>query len=63
MVSDLVLRVFAQFELTDAERADIGMALSDPAIRDRLQQEYAKRHPDEWQKLVDADKAKRAKKK
>ena len=62
-VSDLVLRVFAQFELTDAERAEIGMALSDPTVRDRLQQEYAKRHPEEWQKLVDADKARRAKKK
>lgn len=62
-VSDLVLRVFSQFELSDTERAEIGIALSDPLTRERLQQEYAKKHPDEWQKLVEADKQKRARKK
>jgi hypothetical protein len=62
VVSDLVLRVFTQFELSDAERADIGVNLSDPITRERLQEEYKKRHEDEWKRLVEADKAKRAKK-
>ncbi len=63
VVSDLVLAVFAESELTASERGELGVALSDPPTRERLQQEYIKRHPDEWQKIVDADKQKRAKKK
>jgi hypothetical protein len=62
VVSDLALRVFVETELTDAERAELGVALSDPTTRERLQQEYVKRHPEEWQKIVETDKQKRAKK-
>jgi hypothetical protein len=61
-VSDLVLRVFLETELIDAERAELGVALSDPVVRERVQQEFIKRHPEDWQKIVEADKQKRGKK-
>jgi hypothetical protein len=61
VVSDLVLSVFAEFELTPAERAVLDPSLADPVARERLQQEYIKRHPEAWQALVEGDKQKRAK--
>jgi hypothetical protein len=61
MVSDRVLSVFAQFELTPAERAEFDLSLADPIARDRLQQEYIKRHPEAWQAIVDSDRQKRMK--
>jgi hypothetical protein len=60
-VSDEVLRAFARTELSVEERADLA-SFSDPAVRERLKQEYIKRHPKEWQKLLQLDSQKRPRK-
>lgn len=56
VVSDRTLRHFERWELTPEERAK----LSGPANRERLQQEYSKRHPEEWEKLQESDREKQA---
>lgn len=63
VVSDRVLYDFALTELTEEERESLRFALGDPAARERLQQEYIRRHPDDWQKLQQSDQQKRARKK
>lgn len=63
MVSDRILYDFALTELTEEERESLRFALGDPAARERLQQEYIRRHPDDWQKLQQSDQQKRTRKK
>jgi hypothetical protein len=60
-ISDQTLRDFARSELTAEERANL-TSFSDPAIREKLKQEYIKRHPSEWQKLLQLDNQKRQRK-
>lgn len=63
MVSDQILYEFAMSELKPEERAELDVSLTDPLGRERLQQEYIKRHPEEWQKLVESDQQKRLRRK
>lgn len=62
MVSDLTLRFFALEELTPEERGNLDLVLADPTSREKLQQEYIKRHPEEWQQLKTLDQQKRLRK-
>lgn len=63
LIDDATLRDFLLLELNAEERAALNASLADRSSRQRLQQEYAKRHPDEWQKLQVADQQKRLLKK
>jgi hypothetical protein len=49
-------------ELTPGERADLRLSPMDPAMRERLVEEWKKRHPREWQQLLQADRQKRLRK-
>ncbi len=60
-VPDRTLLEFARTELTTEERANF-TAFSDPASREKLKQEYIKRHPKEWQQLLQMDQQKRQRK-
>lgn len=63
VVSARVLLDFAMNDLTEEERATLHVTPGDPASREALQQEYIRRHPDEWRKLVQSDQQKQLRKK
>jgi hypothetical protein len=50
-VSDKVLREFANTELTAQDRKRLNLTFTDPAARERLKEEYFKKHPEELKKL------------
>jgi hypothetical protein len=60
-VPDRILLEFARSELSAEERASL-VSFSDPATRERLKQEFIKRHPQEWQRLLKMDQQKRQRK-
>lgn len=49
--ADRALLDFALYELTPDERLALHLRPSDPAARERLKQEFIKRHPKEWESL------------
>ena len=57
-MTDGALYHFAVAELTAKERADLHLTPADPFSRERLKQEYIKRHPGEWKKLEQKDQEK-----
>lgn len=63
VVSSRILLDFALNELTEDERAALHVTPGDPASREQLQNEYVRRHPDEWRKLVQSDQQKQLRKK
>ena len=53
---DRTLREFFVTELSENERAEMHLSLDDPESRDRLRQEFFKRHPKALNRLRDIDK-------
>jgi hypothetical protein len=53
------LREFALTELTKEDRARLNLSISDPESRERLRQEWIRRHPKEWQRLLQVENRKR----
>jgi hypothetical protein len=65
-VPDRTLREFARNELTPQQRAEMNVPASselslEAGVRERLRQEYFKRHPREWDRLRHSDERKDAK--
>jgi hypothetical protein len=50
-VPDKVLWDFAKNELTPQDRKRLNLTFTDPAARERLKEEYFKKHPEELEKL------------
>ena len=61
-LSDKFLVRFALNELTPQERAALHLSPTDPSSRERLKQEYIKRHPEEWKRLQEHDRQKKEEK-
>jgi hypothetical protein len=55
VVPERLLREFALTELTAEDRARLKLSISDPESRERLRQEWIRRHPKEWQRMLQTE--------